>query len=93
MDLLVLGISVIAFGPPLFFLAMAIRHFIPLQRGMKHPWWGPLLGPMIFLNNRYFSPEAARHRTPFICYSAAFMGWTSVLVFVVGSWIAPIPRA
>jgi len=91
MSLLLLGISAVALGPPLFFLAMAIRHFIPLLRGMKHPWWAPLTGPMLFLNDKYVSPGAARHKKPFVCYAAAFVCWAWMLVLVAGVWTQQAP--
>jgi hypothetical protein len=82
MDLLMLVVSAFIFGPPLLFLAMSIRHFIPLLRGTKYPWWASLLGPIVFLNRQYLSPDALSHRMPWACYTAAFIGWVLVLVFV-----------
>lgn len=83
MDFLTLGILVLVFGPPAFFLAMSIRHFKPLLRGMKHPWWAPLLGPFIFLNDQYLSPDGIRHRKPWAYYTAAFVGWAFSLFLLV----------
>lgn len=80
MDLLTLVISGIFFGPAVLFLAMAIRHFIPLIRKMKYPWWAPLLGPFIFLNPQYVPLDAAKHRAPFASYLAACVGWVLLLL-------------
>lgn len=79
MDLLTLGIAVFVFGPPALFLAMAIRHFIPMWRGMKYPWWAAALGPWVYFNSSYFSPEAIKHRRPCAYYTIAFVGWILAL--------------
>jgi hypothetical protein len=88
MDLVILGVSVLVFGPPVFFLAMSVRHFMPLIRGMSYPWWAPLLGPFIFLNAQYFSAEAKWHRKPCAYYAVAFIGWVLAL-FLIAAVLEP----
>ncbi len=58
---------------------------------MKYPWWAPLLGPFIFLNQQYVSPDAAKHRRPFVYYAAAFFGWV-LLLFLAFSLMGTTPH-
>ncbi len=53
-------------------LAMSIRHFIPLYRGLKAPWWAPLLGPLLYLFEQFFTEDARPHRLKFLGYCGAF---------------------
>ena len=77
-------ISVALLGVPCLLFAFSVRHFIPLMRGMKAPWWAQALGPFVFLSDRFFSEEARPHRLKFVGYTGAFIAFCLGLVFVVG---------
>jgi hypothetical protein len=83
-SLLAIMISLAIFGVPCILLALAIRHFIPLIRGMKAPWWAQALGPFLFLSDRFISEEARPHRLKFVGFGGAFIASCLVLVFVFG---------
>ncbi|MES2972816.1 MAG: hypothetical protein V4757_04375 [Pseudomonadota bacterium] len=82
--LLSIIISMAIFGVPCLLLAIAIRHFVPLIRGMNAPWWAQPLGPFLFLSDRFISEEARPHRLKFVGFAGAFIASCLVLVFVVG---------
>lgn len=79
---IIIGIALL--GVPCVLFAISIRHFIPLMRGIKAPWWVQALGPFLFLSDRFFSEEARPHRLKFVGYAGAFMAYIWFLVFVIG---------
>lgn len=91
MDLLTFAVTVFVLGPPVLFLAMAVRHFVPMFRGMKHPWWAGVLGPLVYFNSQYFSPDANKHRRPCAYYTIAFIGWVLILFLIVELMESALP--
>lgn len=81
MDLIAFAITGILFGIPAILLALVIRHFIPLMRGIKAPWWAGILGPFAYTDR--FVEEAARpHRKKCLGYTVAFVVWCLILMAV-----------
>ena len=82
-ELFVYIVSGTLLGVPVVLLGLAIRHFIPLMRGWKAPWWAGMLGPFAYADR--FVAEAARpHRKKCLAYALAFMAWCLMLVLVFG---------
>jgi hypothetical protein len=77
------AIAAILLGVPAVLLGLAIRHFIPIMRGYKAPWWAGLLGPFAFAD-RFVAEPARRHRKKCFGYTLAFVAWCLVLMFVFG---------
>jgi hypothetical protein len=65
-------LSVLLFAGACGLLALCIRHFIPLVRGLQAPTWAYALGPAIFLSDRYLNHEARPHRERCLIYFGAF---------------------
>ncbi|MES2974311.1 MAG: hypothetical protein V4757_11930 [Pseudomonadota bacterium] len=82
--LLSIIVSMATFGVPCLLLAVTIRHFVPLIRGMNAPWWAQALGPFLFFSDRFISEEARPHRRKFVGFAGAFIASCLVLVFVIG---------
>jgi hypothetical protein len=83
-DALVYVLAGATIGIPAIFLALAIRHFIPLMRGYKAPWWAGMLGPFAF-TDRFVDEAARRHRKKCLLYTLSFVAWCSMLVVVLGA--------
>jgi hypothetical protein len=82
-DVIAYGIGVVLFGVPIVLLGLAIRHFIPLMRGWKAPWWAGLLGPFAYAD-RFIAETARPHRRKCLAYTISFVTWCLVLVLVFG---------
>jgi hypothetical protein len=82
-DVIAYGIGLVLLGVPVVLLGLAIRHFIPLMRGWKAPWWAGILGPFAFAD-RFVSESARQHRKKCLGYTISFATWCLVLVFVFG---------
>ena len=81
MTLYTYAIAGVFFGIPAILLGLAIRHFIPLMRGLKAPWWAGILGPFAYTDR--FVEEAARpHRKKCLGYTVAFVVWCLILMAV-----------
>lgn len=79
MDIVAYAIAGILIGVPAILLGLAIRHFIPLMRGHKAPWWAGILGPFAYADR--FVEEAARpHRKKCLGYALAFVAWCLILM-------------
>ena len=84
MDVVAYAIAGILFGVPAILLGLAIRHFIPLMRGNRAPWWAGILGPFAYADR--FLDEAARpHRKKCLAYTLAFVAWCLILM-AVSEW-------
>jgi hypothetical protein len=83
-DWLAATLSALIFVGVCALLAMWIRHFIPLIRGLRAPLWVYALGPVIFLSDRYLSEQARSHRKKCLVYFCAFAGACILLVFGLG---------
>jgi hypothetical protein len=70
-----LGVIVIlfVFAVSTLFLALAIRHFIPLARGFSAPLWVYPLAPFAFFTDRYFVEAARPHRKKFLLFVSLFL--------------------
>ena len=82
MELIAFVITGILFGIPAILLGLAIRHFIPLMRGLKAPWWAGILGPFAYAD-RFVEEVARPHRKKCLGYTAAFVAWCLILMAVV----------
>lgn len=72
------------FSVPVVFLALAIRHFLPLLRGFNAPLWVYVLGPFAFIFDRYFSESARSHRKLFLVFVTLFFISSEALFYVFG---------
>ena len=70
---------------PVVLLALALRHFVPLMRGLSAPTWTYAVAPIIFFSDRYFSEAARPHRAKFLAYMGAFIAVCVLLVFGIGT--------
>ena len=74
MEVVAYALAVLLFAVPAILLGLAVRHFIPLMRGHKAPWWAGILGPFAYADR--FVDEAARpHRKKCLGYTLAFVAW------------------
>jgi sugar phosphate permease len=81
MDVFAYVIAGALFGIPVILLGLAIRHFIPLMRGFKAPWWAGILGLFAYADR--FIEEAVRpHRKKCLGYTVAFVAWCLILMVV-----------
>lgn len=83
-DSIPVAIALAIFAVPVTFLALAIRHFIPLARGFNAPLWVCALGPFALTSDQYFSESARPHRKKFLMYSALFAATCIAMVFGFG---------
>jgi hypothetical protein len=70
---------------PVALLTLALRHFVPLMRGLSAPLWAYAFAPVIFFSDRYFSEAARPHRKKFLAYVGAFILICVLLVLSIGS--------
>jgi peptidoglycan biosynthesis protein MviN/MurJ (putative lipid II flippase) len=84
MELLPVLIAGAIFAVPCALLALIVRHFVPLVRGLRAPLWAHALGPLLFASDRFFTEDAKPHRTKFVAYSLSFISCCLVLVLVFG---------
>lgn len=80
-NFLAYAIAGILFGVPAILLCLAIRHFIPLMRGYKAPWWAGVLGPFAYAD-RFVDEEARPHRKKCLGYALSFVAWCLILMVV-----------
>ena len=74
------ALAILLVGIPTLLLAMAIRHFVPLVRGINAPLWGYFIAPLLFLSDRFWNEAARPHRRKFLAYMVACVG---VCIFLV----------
>lgn len=82
-DVLVYVTAGLLLGVPAVLLGLAIRHFIPLMRGWKAPWWAGMLGPFAY-SDRFVAEAARPHRNKCLGYALSFMAWCLMLMIVFG---------
>ena len=82
-EILVHAVVAIMIGMPVVLLALAVRHFVPLMRGWRGPWWAGALGPFAFAD-RFIAETARSHRNKFFAYTLAFVCCCSVLLIALG---------
>lgn len=75
------ALALLVIGIPAVLLGMAIRHFIPLVRGINAPLWAYFFAPLLFLSDRFWAEGARPHRKRFLAYLGAFVVICIVLVY------------
>jgi hypothetical protein len=83
-DALALTISVVIIAIPAILLGLAMRHFVPLIRGLSAPLWAYPFAPVIFFSDRFFSEQARPHRKRFLSYIGAFAIVCALLMALMG---------
>jgi hypothetical protein len=78
-EIMAIAVMVVVFALPCWLLAIAVRHFVPLMRGLHAPLWAYFFSPIMFLSDRFFSEQARPHRMKFIGYVLAFVGVAAAL--------------
>lgn len=74
-------LAILIIGIPAVLLGMAIRHFVPLVRGLNAPVWAYFFAPLLFLSDRFWTEGARPHRIKFLAYVAAFIAICLFLVY------------
>lgn len=85
MDAVAIALSVVAVAIPAVLLGLAMRHFVPLLRGLSAPLWAYPFVPVMFFSDRFFSERARSHRKRFLGYMGAFVVVCGALLFLVGN--------
>lgn len=77
-------LSLCIFVVPTAFLALFVRHFIPLIRGTHAPVWAYALGPFLFFTDKYLTEAARPHRKTALLYCGLFIGTVELLFLAFG---------
>ena len=75
------ALAILLVGIPTLLLAMAIRHFVPLVRGINAPPWSYFFAPLLLLSDRFWNEAARPHRKKFLAYLVACVAVCTFLVY------------
>jgi hypothetical protein len=66
------ALAILLIAIPAALLGMAIRHSVPLFRGINAPLWTYFFTPLLLLSDRFWTESARPHRKRFLVYLGAF---------------------